>query len=164
MKMKKFAIVLAATTLLSSTAMAFAATRPIDIVSKLTGKSVETLYQERQTGKTYGTIAKEAGKLDEFKTEMLKVKKALLDERVKAGTLTQAQADEIYNAIKNNQATCDGTGTAKLGQKYGAGFGQGMGMGQGRGQGKGQGQGLRNGSGRGVGNGFGYRVNQNTSK
>ncbi|KRQ86332.1 hypothetical protein ABG79_01844 [Caloramator mitchellensis] len=158
MKMKKFAIAIAATTLIGSTAMAYAATRPVDIVSKLTGKSVEALYQERQSGKTYGTIAKEAGKLDEFKAEMLKEKKALLDERVKSGVLTQAQADEIYNAIKNNQVTCDGTGTAKIGQKYGVGFGHGMGMGQGRGQG------LRNGYGRGAANGFGFRMNQNLNK
>ncbi|MCX7904473.1 MAG: YckD family protein [Caloramator sp.] len=162
MKMKKLIVALTVTTLLGSTAVAFAATRPVDIVSKLTGRSVESLYQERLSGKTYGTIAKEAGKLEEFKAEMLKEKKAILDERVKAGILTQAQADEIYNAIKNNQATCDGIGNAKIGQKYGVGFGQGMGMGQGKGQGKGKG--LRNGLGKGAGYGFGYRINQNTSK
>ena len=161
MKMKKFAIALAATALISSTALAYAATRPVDIVSKLTGKSVDTLYQERQTGKTYGTIAKEAGKLEEFQAEMLKEKKAILDERVKAGTLTQAQADQIYNAIKNNQATCDGTSSAKIGQKYGVGFGQGMGYGMGQGRGAGKGQG-RMGQGRGAG--FGYGLNQNSNK
>jgi len=158
MKMKKFLVALTATTLIGSTALAFAASRPVDIVSKLTGKSVDALYQERLSGKTYGTIAKEAGKLDEFKAEMLKVKKEILDAKVKSGVLTQAQADEIYNAIKNNQATCDGSGNAKIGQKYGIGFGQGMGMGQGRGQGKG----LRNGLGKGAA--LGYRLNQNTSK
>ncbi|MDO6355005.1 DUF2680 domain-containing protein [Caloramator sp. CAR-1] len=158
MKMKKFLVALAATTLIGSTALAFAASRPVDIVSKLTGKSTDALYQERLSGKTYGTIAKEAGKLDEFKSEMLKVKKEILDAKVKSGVLTQAQADEIYNAIKNNQATCDGSGNAKIGQKYGVGFGQGMGIGQGRGQGKG----LRNGLGKGAG--LGYRLNQNTSK
>ncbi|WP_342455543.1 hypothetical protein [Caloramator sp. Dgby_cultured_2] len=78
MKMKKFLVALAATTLIGSTALAFAASRPVDIVSKLTGKSTDALYQERLSGKTYGTIAKEAGKLDEFKSEMLKVKRKFL--------------------------------------------------------------------------------------
>jgi len=35
-------------------------------------------------GKTYGTIAKDAGKLDEFKAENLEQKKAILGQRVKA--------------------------------------------------------------------------------
>lgn len=148
MKMKKIALGLLVTGVVSTTALAYAATRPVDIVSKLTGKTVDALYQERAQGKTYGTIAKEAGKLDEFKDEMLKSKKEILDERVKEGRLTQAQADEIYNSIKNNVANCDGTGSQRLGQKYGVGFGNGQGRGQGNGAGLGQG--MR----RGVGNGY----------
>lgn len=148
MKMKKIALGLLVTGVVSTTALAYAATRPVDIVSKLTGKTVDVLYQERAQGKTYGTIAKEAGKLDEFKDEMLKSKKEILDERVKEGRLTQAQADEIYNSIKNNVANCDGTGSQRLGQKYGVGFGNGQGRGQGNGAGLGQG--MR----RGLGNGY----------
>ncbi|HEX3028708.1 MAG TPA: DUF2680 domain-containing protein [Clostridia bacterium] len=112
---------------------------PAEIVSGLTGKSVEDLNKERASGKKYGTIAKEAGKLDEFKAQMLEQKKAVLDQRVKNGTLTQQQADQIYNNIKNNQATCDGTGNAAIGRNNGAGFGGGHGMGQGRGCGMGMG-------------------------
>lgn len=114
---------------------------PADLVSSLTGKSVSDLNKEREAGKTYGTIAKEAGKLDEFKTQMLEQKKAILDERVKDGRLTQTQADEVYNAIKNNQTTCDGTGSAGIGRKGGARFGQGNGMGKGAGMGNGCGMG-----------------------
>ena len=131
---------------------AAAAKTPAEIAAGLTGKTVEDLYKERAAGKTYGTIAKEAGKLDEFKAQMLEQKKAILDQRVKDGRLTQAQADEIYNAIKNNQASCDGTGSAGMGRKFGAGFGQGGGMG--RGQGACGGAGACNGGGMRAG-GFG---------
>lgn len=123
------------------------ATTPAGIVSALTGKSVEAVTAERAAGKTYGTIANDAGKLEEFKTENLAVKKALLDQRVKDGTLTQAQADATYKSLETNQATCDGTSSAGIGQRSGAGFGQGMGMGAGAGAGAGR----RNGGGMGKG-------------
>ena len=92
---------------------------------------------QRETGITFGTIAQEAGKLDEFKVQTLEQKKIILDQRVKAGNLAQAQADQSYNSIKTNQATCDGTGNAQIGQRKGAGFGQGQGQGMGDGQGNG---------------------------
>ena len=56
--------------------------------------------------------------------------------------MTQEEADEIIAALKENQAVCDGTGTARTGQQFGAGF-SGM---MGNGQGMGRGQGLRDGS------------------
>lgn len=59
-------------------------------------------------------------------------KKAVLDQRVKEGNLTQEQSDAIYKSIEANQATCDGTGSAAIGQRNGMGFGQGQGMGRGR--------------------------------
>ena len=118
-----------------------AAKTPADITSSITGKTVEEVAKERATGKTYGKIAKEAGKLEEFKAESLLQKKAILDQRVKDGTLTQAKADEIYNCIKTNQATCDGTGNAGIGKMNGVGFGQGNGQGRGQGMGKGMGNG-----------------------
>jgi len=123
---------------------------PAGIVAGLTGQSVEQVTAERVAGKTYGTIANDAGKLDEFKTENLAQKKAILDQRVKDGNLTQAQADATYKSIVANQATCDGTGSAGIGQRNGAGFGQGMGMGMGAGSGQrnggGMGRGMNNGS------------------
>jgi len=152
---KKLIAVLAAVGVLGAAGVAFAATAktPAEIVSGLTGKTVEDLYAERSTGKTFGTIAGEAGKLDEFKAQMLEQKKAILDQRVADGILTQEMADQIYNNIKNNQAACDGTGNAAIGQKYGAGFGQGCGFGRGMngGQGAGRGAGMRNGAGGGMG-------------
>lgn len=136
---KKFVAVSLSVLVVGAAGMVYAADikTPAEVVAALTGKSVTEIYKERETGKTYGTIANEAGKLDEFKTEVLEQKKTVLDERVKNGEITQKQADEIYNAIKNNQATCDGTGTARIGRQYGIGFGQGSGGGKGQGMGRG---------------------------
>ena len=109
---------------------------PAEALAGLTGRTVESVTVERsKTGKTYGTIANEAGKLTEFKAEILEIKKDALTEKVTAGTITQEKADEIIAALEANQANCDGTGTARIGQKMGAGFGGMRGNGQGRGQG-----------------------------
>ena len=116
---------------------------PAEAVAGLTGREVQSVIDERtQTGKTYGSIANEAGALDEFKAEMLEMKKDTLAARVAAGTMTQEQADAIIARIEANQANCDGTG-AGCGLN-GAGCGMGTGFGQGRGQGgRGMGNGLR---------------------
>ena len=120
-------------------AVATGATTPAGIVAGLTGKSVDAVTAERATGKTYGTMAQEAGKLDQFKTENLAQKKVMLDQRVTEGNLTKAQADATYKSIEANQATCDGSGSGKMGQQNGMGFGQGMGAGQHNGGGMGRG-------------------------
>jgi polyhydroxyalkanoate synthesis regulator phasin len=128
---------------------------PAEITAGLVGKTVEQVTIERAAGKTYGTIADEAGKLDEFKAQTLEQKKAILDQRVADGNLTQEQADTIYNSIMTNQAICDGTGSARIGQSMGTGFSQG----QGKGLGKGQCSGQRNGGGFGGGMGRGATLN-----
>lgn len=126
-----------------------------EVVAGLTGRDVQAVIDEKiVTGKTYGTIANEAGVLDEFQKEMAEIQKDTLAARVANGTMTQEQADAILQTIEEKRATCDGTGTGNnIGRSTGAGFGmgggQGRGAGQGRGlgQGGGQGQGLRDGSG-----------------
>ena len=133
----------------ATTAFAASYSTPAGLVAGLTGKTEEDIIaQKNETGKTYGSIANEAGKLDEFQKEMLAIKKQILDKKVAAGTMTQEKADEIYAALVENQSTCDGTGNAKIGKSMGAGFGKMMGQGQGKGmgQGRGQGQGLCNGT------------------
>ena len=110
---------------------------PADIVASLTGKAVANVIQERsETGKTFGMLAAEAGKLEEFKSEMLTAK----------------------------EEVCDGTGNgAGLGCVYGNGagngpgcvYGNGPGCGYGNGAGNGPGCGYGNGAGRGNGNGWG---------
>lgn len=114
---------------------------PASIVARLTGRTIEDVINERmETGKTYGTIAKENGKLDEFKKECLKIKEKVLKNNVEKGLLSQAEADSILAAIKANQAICDGDGTGYCGnQGYGKGYGKGRGWNSGNNAGKGRG-------------------------
>lgn len=108
---------------------------PAEAVAGLTKREVQSVIDERTTtGKTYGTIANEAGVLEAFKSEVLQIKKDALAARVAAGTMTQAQADAIIKSIEANQATCDGTGIGGgIGRGAGAGFGAGAGQGRGMG-------------------------------
>lgn len=109
---------------------------PAQAVAGLTGRTEESVIDERaETGSTYGTIADEAGKLEEFKDAMLEIKKDRLAESVESGRLTQEQADEVLARIEANLENCDGTGSQRIGQAAGAGFGGGNGQGQGNGQG-----------------------------
>lgn len=114
-KIKCFVFLLAAFIILTASSVTvFAASNetPADIVARLTGREVTEVIQEKlDTGKTYGTIAKEYGKLDEFKEECLKLKEQILKEEVKNGLLSQEEADNILAAIKANQAACNGTGS-----------------------------------------------------
>ncbi len=107
---------------------------PAEVLAALTGKTVETVITEKtETGKTYGTLAEEAGKLTEFKAELTAAKKTQLAERVASGTLTQERADAITAQMLKNQENCDGSGTGNNGERMGAGFGNGQGNGQGQG-------------------------------
>lgn len=151
--MKNFKKLIAAATIVgvlgvTGAAYAVGAMTPAGIAAGVTGQTVEQVTAERAAGKTYGTIASDAGKLVEFKTQILEQKKIILDQRVKDGNLTQAQADQIYASIKTNQVNCDATGSAGIGSRNGVGFGQGMGMGMGKG------------AGRQNGGGFGTRMNR----
>lgn len=133
---------------LSVTAFAVSAySNPAEAVAGLTGRTVESIVEEQQeTGNTYCTIADEAGVLDEFKSEVLKMREESLDARVAAGTMTQEHRDEILAAIEANMETCDGTDRAMIGKNYGGGFGNNsdcLGTGAGRGF---SGQGRRNGN------------------
>lgn len=115
-KIKSFLFLLAALILFTASSITVSAAgneTPADIVARLTGRDVTDVIQEKlNTGKTYGTIAKEAGKLDEFKAECLELKEQILKENVANGLLSQDEADDILAAIKENQAICDGTGNA----------------------------------------------------
>jgi DNA-binding CsgD family transcriptional regulator len=67
-----------------------------DAAAKALGISRDELFQRLRDGKTLQEIAKAEGKsLDDVKAAMKTAMKAQLDEAVKAGKLTQAQADEL---------------------------------------------------------------------
>lgn len=149
----------------ATSATAFAASAygtSAEIAAQVTGRTVDQVTEEKlQNGITYGGVAKNYDSLEEFQVAMLESKKAILQDRVDGGTMTQEKANEIIAALEENQATCDGTGQAKIGQQYGAGFGGMMGDGQSKGQGLGSnGQGRafgRSQGGSGLGSGLGLR-------
>lgn len=138
MKFKKVALILTVILLVGSfsvTAMAATGYKtPAEILAVLTGRTTDSVTTERaESGKTYGTIANEAGVLDQYKSQMVEQKKAILSEKVAAGTITQERADAIIAAIENNQANCDGTGSGMgMGSGTCTGNGTGMGFGGGR--------------------------------
>ncbi len=147
-KIKKFIIAgITVLTLVAGSATAFAASQyatPAEAVAGLTGRGVQSVIDERnETGKTYGSIAKDEGVFDEFWSEILEMKKDTLSERVAAGTLTQEQADAMLAKIEANQANLDKPGT---GCGMGAGFRQGGGQGHRHGN-RGMGAGLGKGRG-----------------
>ncbi|MCX5780464.1 MAG: DUF2680 domain-containing protein [Firmicutes bacterium] len=152
-RFKKIAMVFTLVAAMGASGVAYAATNqtPAEIAAGLTGQTVQTMNQERAAGRTYGAIANDAGKLAEFQSQRLAQRKVILDQRVAAGTLTQEKADTIYNAMKDHQADCDGTGSVGMGRNAGLGRGQGNGMGNG--PGPGGGAGFCDGSGLGAGQG-----------
>jgi hypothetical protein len=154
MKSKKLitglVVVVLAVGAISATAFAASAySSPAQAVAGLTGRTEESVIAQRtETGDTYGTIANEAGVLDQFKDEMLSIREDTLAERVAAGTMTQERADEILAAMKIRQETCDGTGLGQNGTGACGANGQGSANAQGAGNGQKQ-----NGSGQCGGNG-----------
>ncbi|MDD4089356.1 MAG: DUF2680 domain-containing protein [Tissierellia bacterium] len=136
-------IVLAA----SITAYAFTVRTPAEIVADLTGKGTEEVAEIRyESGKTYGQIAYDESEetWEQFRDEMFENRKAFIEERVKDGTLTQEEADEILENFEVMQENCLGAG---------GGYGMGRGLGMMRNQ-FGNGSGFGNG-GRGIGFGAG---------
>ena len=145
--LKKISLVISMVGVIGLGSFAYASdfSTPADITSELTGKTVESLREERQAGKTYGQMAKDAGKQEEFKTKMLETRKAILSQKVSEGKITQEEADLVLKEIETNMENCDGTGSKGVGKKNGMGFGQG--------NGQGNGQKLKDGTGNGVGRG-----------
>lgn len=139
-KLRKFVTLGTMVLVIGSTSIVALATSafntPAEVVAELSGKSIESIITEKaETGKTCGTIAKESGKLEEFKSENLEKKKEILSKKVSAGTITQEKANEIIAALEKNQVNCDGTGSARIGKAQGAGFGRMNGNGKGQGSG-----------------------------
>jgi len=110
----------------SGTALALDFKSPAQIVSELTGKTVDQVTEERVAGKGYGAIAKDAGQLEAFQNQVLEQKKAILDQRVQSGTMIQEEADQIYTTIQTRQASCDGTGQGNMRRNQGFGLGYGI--------------------------------------
>jgi len=133
---------------------------PQEALAGMTGKSVEEITEKKvQENKTYGAIAAEEGKLDEFKVELLEQKREMIQQRVAEGDLGQEDADAVLERIQERQETCIGEGNLGEGMMEGSGmkFGNGPldGNGNGNGLQSGEGNGVKEGAGNGNGNGFG---------
>jgi hypothetical protein len=113
-----------------------------DIVAKVTGQSTTDVYAAREDGKSFADIAAAKGvSADKLTADVLAARKTALDAAVKAGTVTQAQADTALANMKTNvsaRITSDAPSTCT-----GAGPGGGTGNGGGRGM-------MGGGSGRGM--------------
>jgi len=97
------------------------------------------------TGRTQTAYDESEDTLEKFRDEMFENKKAFIEERVKDGTLTQEEADEILKNIELMQEYCLGAGGCGMGRGFGmmrnrlgnnSGYGnygfRGMGFGGGR--------------------------------
>jgi hypothetical protein len=108
-----------------------------DIVAKVTGQSTTDVYAAREAGKSFADIAAAKGvSAEKLTADVVAARKTALDVAVKAGTVTQAQADIALANMKANVSTritsaapgtCTGAGP-------GSGSGRGM-MGGGNGTG-----------------------------
>lgn len=98
-------------------------------ISEVLGMSPADIRAERQNGRSLSDIAKEKGVAkDTLLEKMLDAKKGQLDERVKAGYLTQEQADQILKNFKEGinkgiDNTNQGCVTGQSGCAGGAGYG-----------------------------------------
>ena len=129
-------------------AMRDAGGRLADVVAKLTGQEADAVIEQRQAGTSFSAIAEKYDvEATTVVSEALKVRKSVLDEKVKAGTITQDQADaaidrmtdRITDRVESTDAGCTGTGGGGMGgggKGRGARDGSGMGGG-GRGMGGG---------------------------
>lgn len=135
-------IALAAVLLVGSATVALAVDgwlTPAEVLAGLTGKTPDEVQAARAAGQSYGEQAAAAGKLEAFNDERLDQYKLRLDEAVKAGRITQADADKLYAAMKARVEACDGTcDNTSGGLGAGAGLGRGNGLGNGAGLGMGR--------------------------
>jgi hypothetical protein len=103
-----------------------------DIVAKVTGLSTTDVYASRAAGKSFADIAAAKGvSADTLTADVIAARKIALDAAVKAGTITQSQADAMLANMKANVST-KVTSTAPS-TCTGAGPGSGAGKGAGRG-------------------------------
>lgn len=151
--MKKFmSVAVAGLLVLSTGALSFAddVITPAEIYAEQAGVSLEETYGSRGEAR-FGQMAKDAGIWEEFNARFLEVKKEKIGDLVKAGDMTQAEADEIIAAME----ACDGTNPEQLLLGKNLAFGRGSEGNNGRGFGAKSSNGLRDGSG--SENGFGLR-------
>lgn len=115
-----------------------AGARLIDVLADLTGLSTDEIAAERAAGNSVADIAEANGvPADEVVVAALAARRAILDEKVADGTITQEQADLALERM--TERLTDRVASDETGRPAWAGAGRGMGRGMGGGQGAGQG-------------------------
>ncbi len=111
-------------------AMRDAGGRLADVVAKLTGQTADEVLSQRMSGKSLADIAAEKDvSTATVIGEALKVRELMLAERVKAGAITEAQAQAALERMETrlservvaNGASCDGAGGRGARQGRGGG-------------------------------------------
>ena len=116
-----------------ATGRGFGYTTMNDALSKLLGMTAEQIHTERLAGKSLVQIALSKGKIEsDVVNALLSARKEALDARVKAGAITQAQADSAYKLMQERIKSS--VNRTQVGPNPPA-DGQRMGLGQGAGQG-----------------------------
>lgn len=106
-------------------------------LSKLLGLSPEQIAEKRQAGESLADIAKDRGvSEDQVIDTMINARKKILDERVKAGIITQEQENAILDRMRTNMSArikdpAIGPGAGGCGGCIGGGPGAGFGCGPG---------------------------------
>lgn len=132
--------------------LAYSGETPANTYSELMGLTKEEAQlQRKESGKSYGTLAKENGVYEEFSAQMKKNKEEIINEKVRNGELSEADANKYLQQMEDN---CDGSGESKksgqeLGLKLGRGNGDEQALKQRRGNGDNQDQKQGNGKGQG---------------
>ena len=101
--------------------------RLIDVVAELTGLSSADVAAKRAEGQSIAQIAESKGvSSTKVVDEALKIREQLLAEKVKAGVITQAQADQALATMKSRLTTrVDSTAACGGGMGGGRGAGRG---------------------------------------
>jgi len=117
-------------------AMRTAGGRMLDVVAKLTGQTTAQVSAQRAAGKTFTQIAADKNVSSTAVVDSaLKVRQQVLADKVKAGDVTQSQADAALTTMKTRltEKVSDPTACAGGGAGRGAGMGGGNGAGRGAG-------------------------------
>lgn len=111
--------------------------RLVDVLASMTGQSTEAIQAERADGTSIAQIAQANGvKTDAVVAKALEARKAVLDAKVKDGTIDQATADAAYAQM--SERVTDRVTSEAVGAPSWAGGGRGSGGGMGgRGAGNG---------------------------
>jgi len=117
-------------------AMQAGGARLSDVVAKLTGLDAAEVTAKRTAGTSYADIAASRDvSSDTLIEESLKVRAGILDDKVKAGTITSEQADaalasmraRLTERVSATDDSCTGSGGGGKGCGSGGGTGRGMG-------------------------------------